>query len=293
MKNDRSRPRSFGFLALLVAGAFAVGGAACSSGGASPHAGGTAGNGGATGTAGVTGTAGTTGTAGAGGATSAAGTMGGAGTTGTAGSAGTPGSAGTGGTAGTGGASATAGAGGAPTDGGVDAAAGKPAGDGGTTGDGGAMTFTTTSLKTVDGGLVFPPASSAPMNQSPSFTWANAPAGTLSFAISMYDATAKNTHWILWDIAPDVVLPLPANLPRGMNPTMPAGSMQKSAFGGTPGYEGPGGGGVNNYEIELWALKVAKLTVGTMDLNTMHATLLPAQMLESAKILAKGTRNGL
>jgi phosphatidylethanolamine-binding protein (PEBP) family uncharacterized protein len=290
MKNDRSRPRSFGFLSLLVAGAFAVGGAACSAGGTSSDAGGTAGNGGSagsaasTGTAGVTGTAGMTGTGGAGGTTGAAGTMAGAGTTGTAG---------TSGTAGTGGAGATAGAGGAPTDGGADAAADKPASDGGSVGDGGAMTFTTTSLKTVDGGLVFPPASSAPMNQSPSFTWMNAPAGTLSFAISMYDGTAKNTHWILWDIAPDVVLPLPPNLPRGMNPTMPAGSMQKSAFGGTPGYEGPGGGGVNNYEIELWALKVPKLTVGTMDLNTMHSTLLPAQKLESVKILAKGTRNGL
>src|SRR6185436_14852736 len=98
-------------------------------------------------------------------------------------------------------------------------------------------------------------------------------------------------HFVLFDIPPTVTM-LPEGLPRGAMPTMPAGATWKSAFGGTPGYEGPGGGGVNNYEIQIWALKVAKLEVGTMNLNTIYTTLLPMQRLDSAKILARGTRNG-
>ncbi|HEV3031371.1 MAG TPA: hypothetical protein VG319_06990 [Polyangia bacterium] len=43
----------------------------------------------------------------------------------------------------------------------------------------------------------------------------------------------------------------------------------------------------------LWALKVAKLNPGNMSLNQMHTTLLSAQKLGSAQILAKGTRGGL
>jgi len=143
---------------------------------------------------------------------------------------------------------------------------------------------------------VFPAAQSAPMNQSPELAWTGAPAGTMSYALTIYDATAKNTHFVLYDIASTETM-LPANLPRGaMNTgatTNPAGAIWKSAFGGTPGYEGPGGGGINNYEVVLWALKVAKLDIGTMTLNQIHMTLLPAQSLGNAQILAKGTRGGL
>jgi phosphatidylethanolamine-binding protein (PEBP) family uncharacterized protein len=228
---------------------------------------------GTTGGAGTTGAAGTTGGAGT---TGAAGATGGAGTTG---AAGTTGGAGTTGAAGTTGGAGTTGAAGTNADGGA------PAGDGG-------MTLTTTSLKTVDGGLVFPAASSAPMNQSPALMWTGAPAGTLSFAVSMKDLSANNTHFVLYDIAPTTTS-LPENLPRGAMPTIPAGAIWNSAFGGTPGYQGPGGGSVNNYEIQVWALKVAKLQVGNNNLNAIYNTVLPSQKLDSAKLLAKGTRNGL
>jgi hypothetical protein len=70
---------------------------------------------------------------------------------------------------------------------------------------------------------------------------------------------------------------LPADLPRGAMPAMPAGAKWISAFGGTPGYEGPGGGSVDDYELVLWAIKTAHLDVGTMTLNQIHSTLLPTQ----------------
>jgi Raf kinase inhibitor-like YbhB/YbcL family protein len=268
--------------ALLTAGA-SIGANGCSSSGSTP--------------ADRSGSAGTSGSAGVGAAGSQAGGSGsgaaGSGAAGT-GAAGT-GVAGTGAAGTAGGAAGTTGAAGSKTDGGTDAAVDKPASEGGTKTDAaGTLMLTTTSLKMMGADLVFPAASSAPMNQSPALAWTGVPAGTLSFAVSMYDATAKNTHWIIWDIAP-AEMGLPANLPRGMMPAMLTGATQKSAFGGMPGYEGPGGGTVNNYEIELWALKVAALPAGTanMTLNAIHSTLLPAQKIESAQILAKGTRNGL
>jgi phosphatidylethanolamine-binding protein (PEBP) family uncharacterized protein len=163
-------------------------------------------------------------------------------------------------------------------------------GAGGTSADAGAFTLMSTSLKTVDGGLVFAAAQSAPMNQSPELTWTTPPAGTMSLALTMFDVSMKNTHFILYDI-PLTPMMLPEGLPRGAMPTMPAGAKWISAFGGTPGYEGPGAG-VDDYELVLWAIKDAHLNVGNMSLNQIHSTLLPMQSLGSAIIAAKGKRNG-
>jgi phosphatidylethanolamine-binding protein (PEBP) family uncharacterized protein len=228
------------------------------------------------------------GAAGEGTGTGGAGT-GGGGTTATAGTGGTTGVAGAGGatgTAGVGAAGAT-GAAGSTSDGGAGTT-----GAAGSNADAGAFTLTSTSLKTADGGVVFPAANSAPSNMSPELTWTTPPAGTMSLAWTIYDLTMKNTHFILYDI-PLSPMMLPEGLPRGAMPAMPAGAKWISAFGGTPGYEGPGGGGVDDYEIVLWAIKDAHLNVGTMSLNTIHSTLLPMQSLGKATILAKGKRNGL
>jgi phosphatidylethanolamine-binding protein (PEBP) family uncharacterized protein len=260
----------------------------CSSGGS----GGTTGAAGKSGSAGKSGAAGASsaGTAGAGAAgTGVAGTTGAGGASaGTAGS--TTGGAGSGGAGGsaTAGSGGTTGAAGSVADGG--AMTSGP--DAGASADGGPFTLTSTSFKAVDGGLVFPAAQSAPMNQSPQLTWSGVPEGTLSLALTMYDASLKNTHFILYDL-PLTLAMLPAGLPRGAMPTTPTGAKWISAFGGTPGYEGPGGGSVDSYELVLWAIKSAHLDVGTMSLNQIHSTLLPAQSLGSAQILAKGMRNGL
>ena len=39
-------------------------------------------------------------------------------------------------------------------------------------------------------------------NESPELSWVNAPRGTRSFVVIMYDITASFTHWGLYDIAP-------------------------------------------------------------------------------------------
>jgi Raf kinase inhibitor-like YbhB/YbcL family protein len=47
-------------------------------------------------------------------------------------------------------------------------------------------------------------------NQSPELSWIGAPAGTQSFAVIMYDATASFTHWGIYNISPNAT-GLPAN----------------------------------------------------------------------------------
>ena len=133
------------------------------------------------------------------------------------------------------------------------------------------------------------------MNQSPPLAWTGVPDGTLSFAVSLYDRTEMNTHWIMWDI-PATERMLPGMLAGGTMPAFPPGSSQKAAFAGTNnGYRGPGAAGVNTYEIELWALRVAKLPAATagQPLNTIIGTVLPANRIASVKITAKGTMGGL
>jgi phosphatidylethanolamine-binding protein (PEBP) family uncharacterized protein len=117
----------------------------------------------------------------------------------------------------------------------------------------------------------------------------------MSFALSLYDMTTMNTHWIIWDIAPTET-GIPGMIPRGTNPTFPAGSTQKGAFGDMVGYEGPGGTGIpHTYVFELWALNVAKLPAATasQSLNMMHATGLAMYKIASTTLTAQGTRGGL
>jgi Raf kinase inhibitor-like YbhB/YbcL family protein len=131
-------------------------------------------------------------------------------------------------------------------------------------------------------------------NQSPMLAWMGTPpAGTLSWALSLYDTGGKTTHWVIWNIPADTTM-LPAMLPKGVMPAAPAptGSMQRGATfaGGTtnPGYFGPGApGAARRYEFQLWPLKVAKLTVGgTTSVDTLHSTTLPANAAGMGVILS-------
>jgi phosphatidylethanolamine-binding protein (PEBP) family uncharacterized protein len=131
-------------------------------------------------------------------------------------------------------------------------------------------------------------------NQSPMLVWTGAPpAGTMSWAISLYDTTGKTTHWVMWDIPLSTTM-LPGMLPKGVMPAAPApmGSVQRgSTFaGGTtnPGYFGPGAGGAaRRYEFQLWPIKTAKLTVGaTTSVDTLHATTLPMNAAGTGVILS-------
>ncbi len=96
---------------------------------------------------------------------------------------------------------------------------------------------------------------------SPALKWADAPAGTVSFAIKMDDPDARGfVHWTIWGIAATRTS-LPAKMPRDLEVKDPAGARQGlSSWGSTrPGYWGsaPGpGSGVHHYTFTVYALDV-------------------------------------
>ena len=102
-------------------------------------------------------------------------------------------------------------------------------------------------------------------NLSPELYWENVPAGTKSFAITMYDPDAPTGsgfwHWVVFDIPANITeLKTGAgNIAKGL---IPAGTIQSNTDFGQPGYGGPcppPGHGFHQYLITIYALKTDKL----------------------------------
>jgi len=127
-------------------------------------------------------------------------------------------------------------------------------------------------------------------NQSPQLSWKNAPEGTKSFAVTMYDPDAPTGsgfwHWVVVDI-PTNVNELVTN--AGTKNLVPKGAIQSVTDYGIKGFGGPCppvGHGYHQYIITVYALKTEKL--GT-DENTNPAVVgfnLWNQTLAKASIVA-------
>ncbi len=111
-------------------------------------------------------------------------------------------------------------------------------------------------------------------NKSPQLSWANAPEGTKSFAITIYDPNAPTGsgwwHWVVFDIPADVN-ELVANAGNIELDLAPKGAIQSVTNYGAKGYGGPcppEGHGLHQYQITVHALKVDKLS---LDENTNPA----------------------
>ena len=111
-------------------------------------------------------------------------------------------------------------------------------------------------------------------NTSPQLSWSNAPEGTKSFAITMYDPDAPTGsgwwHWVVFDIPSSVneLLKNAGNIEKGL---MPNDAIQSITNYGVPGYGGPcppENHGIHQYVITVYALKVDKLG---LDKNTNPA----------------------
>ncbi|HEX9525615.1 MAG TPA: YbhB/YbcL family Raf kinase inhibitor-like protein [Reyranella sp.] len=111
-------------------------------------------------------------------------------------------------------------------------------------------------------------------NVSPQLSWNGAPAGTTSFALTMYDPDAPTGsgfwHWLIMNIPPAA-----KELPKGSGKPgasgLPAGSLQTRTDFGTPGYGGPcppKGDKPHHYQFTLFAVGMDKLPV---DENTSGA----------------------
>lgn len=111
-------------------------------------------------------------------------------------------------------------------------------------------------------------------NQSPPLSWTNAPEGTKSFAITMYDPDAPTGsgwwHWVVFDIPADIDQ-LVANAGNLEANLAPKGAIQSVTNYGVGGYGGPcppEDHGIHQYIITVHALKVEKLG---LDANTNPA----------------------
>ena len=103
-------------------------------------------------------------------------------------------------------------------------------------------------------------------NAPPELLWSAPPAGTRSFAVTMFDATARKGvgfwHWVLFDIPPDK-----RTLDIGETPS--GAKAGRNDFG-EPGYGGacpPPGDPVHTYAFTVWALgdPTLKFDAGTPD----------------------------
>jgi len=100
-------------------------------------------------------------------------------------------------------------------------------------------------------------------NVSPELMWRNAPAGTKSFVLTLFDADAPTGsgfwHWVVINIPASV-----QELATGASKTarMPAGALETRTDFGAPGYGGPcppAGDKPHRYTFTVHALKIDKL----------------------------------
>lgn len=102
-------------------------------------------------------------------------------------------------------------------------------------------------------------------NVSPQLSWANAPAGTKSFAITVYDPVAPTGsgfwHWVVFDL-PANATELKTGAGDASKMLMPAGAIQSLTDFGQVGFGGPCppvGHGLHQYIFTVHALKTDKL----------------------------------
>jgi Raf kinase inhibitor-like YbhB/YbcL family protein len=88
---------------------------------------------------------------------------------------------------------------------------------------------------------------------SPALSWNDAPHGTKSFAITMFDPDAHGGGWWHW-----LVVNIPANVTGlAQGAALPDGAAALQNSSGHAGYDGPcppKGSGLHHYQITVWAL---------------------------------------
>ena len=102
-------------------------------------------------------------------------------------------------------------------------------------------------------------------NRSPALSWSGAPAGTKSYAVTLYDPDAPTGsgwwHWVVYDL-PTTVTHLASGAGDPKKNLLPAGTVQGTTDFGQPGYGGPcppEGDRAHHYIFTLYALDVSRL----------------------------------
>ena len=129
-------------------------------------------------------------------------------------------------------------------------------------------------------------------NVSPAVSWSGAPAGTKSFAVTIYDPDAPSGsgwwHWTVFDIPPTATnLAAGAGNPEGKG--LPAGAMQGRTDFGSNGFGGacpPPGDRPHRYILTVYALKTGRLPLDASAPGAMVGYYLNANVLAKARIVA-------
>jgi Raf kinase inhibitor-like YbhB/YbcL family protein len=129
-------------------------------------------------------------------------------------------------------------------------------------------------------------------NQSPALSWAGEPAGTQSFAVTMFDPDAPTGsgwwHWTVFNI-PANVHNLPANAGAVDSTQLPPGAMQGRNDYGFSSYGGPCPpvGPPHHYIVTVYALKVPKLALNAQSSGAMVGFMLHANALATARTMGR------
>jgi Raf kinase inhibitor-like YbhB/YbcL family protein len=133
-------------------------------------------------------------------------------------------------------------------------------------------------------------------NISPALSWSGEPAGTQSFAITIFDPDAPTGsgwwHWTVFNI-PASVHSLPAGAGTDSSHDLPAGASQGRNDFGFSYYGGPcppAGAHAHHYEITVYALKVATLPLDASASGAKVGFAVNANTLASAKIVGRYSR---
>lgn len=129
-------------------------------------------------------------------------------------------------------------------------------------------------------------------NQSPALQWRGAPAGTQSYAVTVYDPDAPTGsgwwHWMVYNI-PASVQSLPANAGALGGANLPAGAVQHRTDFGNAAFGGacpPAGDKPHRYVFTVYALKTPKLEVPADGTAALAGFMIHGSMLGKASFAA-------
>jgi Raf kinase inhibitor-like YbhB/YbcL family protein len=133
-------------------------------------------------------------------------------------------------------------------------------------------------------------------NLSPSLTWSNPPAGTKSFAVTVYDPDAPTGsgwwHWVVFNLPPDTRT-LPAGAGSSSGGKLPKGAIQSVTDFGAPGYGGPcppRGDRPHRYVFSVHALEVDKLDLDEKSMPAMVGFMINSNRIDKATLMSTYSR---
>jgi hypothetical protein len=131
-------------------------------------------------------------------------------------------------------------------------------------------------------------------NESPPLEWSGAPAGTLSFVVTLFDRDERSTpsgwwHWVVYDI-PSNVTELAAGAGALHSNVLPPHTLQGRTDLGADAYHGPcpaKGDAPHRYVFTIYALNIATLPVSADASGAMVVSTLSEHLLGKAVLVAR------